>query len=138
MKTSDHLCDSLPPVQSSLIGASRRGFHRAILWFLLALCIALPSWPAAAQLPGIPEPGVTIYGQVRNRSDGSPVVIQTVAWQVSDGKGGIVGLNASSPPPAKIITVDGQSYYIARIPFNTLSAGGHRRCNSHSPPIHSN
>jgi hypothetical protein len=71
----------------------------------------------AQQTPGIPEPGLVMYGAVTNSSGGSPVTIGNVNWTVSGG-------GSTSTVVSTIVNVNGQYFYIARIPFETRSAGG--------------
>jgi hypothetical protein len=66
---------------------------------------------------GIPEPGLVMYGVVTNGNGGVPVGQGNVQWSVTGG-GSSVTLNST------IANVNGQYFYVARIPFETRAASG--------------
>ena len=69
---------------------------------------------------GIPEPGLVMYGSVSNTATGLPLFTNTVVWQVTGGGPSetVIVNNAT------IAWVNGQFYYVARVPFETRSLGG--------------
>lgn len=69
-----------------------------------------------AQIPGLPEPGLLIYGPIVNTTTKTPAMPTNVVWQVA---GGTDGLSFSS----KIVVVNGAVYHISRVPFETRSVG---------------
>jgi hypothetical protein len=85
--------------------------------------VALSGNVLAQPLPALPEPPLIIYGQVFSKYDNSPVAITSAVWTVSDSQGDNATLSATSSPPIQIVTVNGLSYYMAQIPFDTLAAG---------------
>lgn len=67
---------------------------------------------------GIPEPGFVIHGSISNSAGGLPLPVSTVTWQVSGGTPEEVARVQST-----IVAVNGQCFYIARVPFETRSVG---------------
>jgi hypothetical protein len=97
-------------------------------WFgaFLALCGAAHFSRAQTQpiIPiGVPEPGLVIWGSVVDTDNpGTPVAIQSVSWSVTDGSKIALFSNASRPP-TQIKDLNGQSFYILEIPFDTRRFG---------------
>ncbi len=86
-------------------------------FLLFGLCLSLPSGAAAQSVPGIPEPGLLVYGQILDRDTRTPVAVTSVVLQAQGG-GDSVSL------PATLIGINGQTFYLVRLPFETRSAGG--------------
>jgi len=87
--------------------------------FLLTLAtLLLPAQKAPAQTPALPEPPVVLYGRVTTASSGTPVIPSSVVWTVEG--------NSESVTVSQTETrvVDGQTYYISRIPFETRTVAG--------------
>lgn len=80
-------------------------------------CLAL-SGSLAQTVPGIPEPGVVMYGSVTNVNGNMPVLQGDVQWSVAAAGGG-----PTATINATIINVSGQYFYIARVLFETRSIG---------------
>ena len=80
---------------------------------LLAACPA----PCACQAQGIPEPGLLMYGAVANTNGNIPYIGSGIAWTVSAGANSVT-------IPATVVGVNGQVFYIARMPFETRSIPG--------------
>lgn len=73
--------------------------------------------------PGVPEPGLVIWGSVVNATNTSlSVPIASASWSVTDGAKTAV-YNASSKPSVRILTLGNQSYYIVEVPFDTRRFG---------------
>jgi hypothetical protein len=73
--------------------------------------------------PGVPEPGLVIWGTVVNQTSPSQAVaISSVSWSVTDGTKTAV-YSAMSHPPTQIVNFNGQSYYILQVPFDTRQIG---------------
>lgn len=73
--------------------------------------------------PGVPEPGLVLWGTVVNAANPAQAIqITSASWSVTDGSRTIV-LSASSRPAVRIINQDGQSYYVAEVPFDTRTFG---------------
>ena len=69
-----------------------------------------------AQVPGLPEPGLLIYGPVVNSKTLTPALPTNVVWQVA---GGGDGFTVSS----KVVVLNGTVYHVTRIPFETRVVG---------------
>jgi hypothetical protein len=81
---------------------------------IVAGALAFPSgW---AQVPGLPEPGLLIYGPVVNSKTLTAALPTNVVWQVA---GGGDGFTVSS----KVVVLNGTVYHITRIPFETRVVG---------------
>lgn len=73
--------------------------------------------------PGVPEPGLVIWGSVVNATNpAQPIVITSANWSVTDNTKTAV-YTASTKPPTQIFTLDGRSYYVLQVPFDTRSFG---------------
>jgi hypothetical protein len=72
---------------------------------------------------GVPEPGLVIWGSVVDTDNpGTPVPIQSVSWSVTDGSK-IALYSATSRPATQIKNLNGQTFYILEIPFDTRRFG---------------
>lgn len=92
-----------------------------------AIWLGLFAAPGAtrAQLipPGVPEPGLVIWGSVVNQNNPvQPITISSAAWSVTDGVKTAV-YSSASRPPTRIVSVNGQSFYVLQIPFDTRQIG---------------
>ncbi len=83
----------------------------------LAVLSVCASCCTAFDSEGIPEPGLILYGVVTNVNGGFLLGQGNVQWTVAGG-----GSSAAVNPT--IANVNGQYFYIARIPFETRSASG--------------
>ncbi len=73
--------------------------------------------------PGVPEPGLVIWGTVANATNTSQQIsITSASWSVTDGTKTAVYTPTSSPP-TRIVVVGGQSYYMLEVPFDTRRFG---------------
>ena len=97
-------------------------FHAILL--RISLPVLVTSHPLSAQtVPDVPEPGLTLYGQVFSAGGGTTSLnISSAVWGVDDGALSFT-LNGTSVPSVRIVQVSGQSYYIASIPFRTHRLG---------------
>src|SRR5512133_3835041 len=106
----------------SLFG--RAAPHRCLVC-VLAISPAL-FWSgvqAATIPPGVPEPGLVIWGTVVNQTNTSQAIaITSATWSVTDGTKTAV-YSAGSHPPTSIVNLNGQSYYILEVPFDTRQIG---------------
>ncbi|HRI11527.1 MAG TPA: thrombospondin type 3 repeat-containing protein [Verrucomicrobiota bacterium] len=68
-------------------------------------------------MPAIPEPGLVVYGQVLDSATRNPVQASAVALNVQGG-------GNSANVPARMIVVNRQVFYVARIPFETRAVAG--------------
>ncbi len=84
-------------------------------------CISFAIFPgkrlSAQSVPGIPEPGLLLYGAVTNSNGGTPWSEGSVRWTVSGG-------GSTALVDSTMVNVNGQYFYLARMPFETRSAGG--------------
>jgi hypothetical protein len=72
---------------------------------------------------GVPEPGLVIWGAVVDTDNpGTPVPIHSVSWSVTDGTK-IALYSATSRPPTQIKNLNGQTFYVLEIPFDTRRFG---------------
>ncbi len=100
---------------------------RLVALAVIAVCVPtiLPRATAQPTLvpPGVPEPGLVIWGTVVNQADPSQAIALTSAsWSVTDGTKTAV-YSAGSRPPTRIVNANGQSYYIVQVPFDTRQIG---------------
>lgn len=91
------------------------------------LCAPATAPRAAAQPtpipPGVPEPGLVIWGSVVNQTNPSQAVtITSASWSVTDGTRTAV-YSATTRPPTRIVNLGGKSYYILEVPFDTRRIG---------------
>lgn len=100
----------------------------AKIWVLSAALLA-GMHPAAAQtptVPGVPEPGLILYGTVTNIATGQPVTITSVDWMVTNSLATgatTFALTGASRPATTITQKDGVTYYMVTIPFDTRTIG---------------
>ncbi len=104
----------------------------SVLIAVTALMLAFPT--VHAQIPGIPEPGVVMYGQVRSATDNSLQTIASMTLSLNDGTGATVSLSGTSTPPIKFVSINSQSFYVARIPFDTRVIGTGQNQTTFDPP----
>jgi hypothetical protein len=73
--------------------------------------------------PGVPEPGLVIWGTVVNATNTSQqIAIGSASWAVTDGTTSVV-FTASSRPPVQIVSLAGKSHYVLEVPFDTRRFG---------------
>lgn len=88
-----------------------------------ATLYSLAATQAGALPPGVPEPGIVIWGTVVNQTNSSQAIeITSATWSVSDGTKTAV-YSDRSRPATRIVNVDGQSYYVLQVPFDTRQIG---------------
>ncbi|HEX9785038.1 MAG TPA: thrombospondin type 3 repeat-containing protein [Opitutaceae bacterium] len=68
---------------------------------------------SVAAAPAIPEPPVVLYGSVSRTGSAAPLSPANVGWRITGNNESVV------IPTATIVTVNGESFYITRIPFET-------------------
>jgi len=91
-----------------------------LLGGLSAFCGLAQSSPTP---PGVPEPGLVIWGSVVNATNTSQqIAIASASWSVTDGTKSAV-YSATSKPPVQIFTVGDKSYYLIEVPFDTRRFG---------------
>lgn len=81
---------------------------------VVALAMVLTALPVEAG--GIPEPALILYGSVTNTAGPLLLTSGGVAWTV-------VGAASSTSASSTIASVNGQFFYVTRIPFETRFAG---------------
>jgi hypothetical protein len=84
---------------------------------VLATCAGAGGCLAQPTL-GIPEPGLVLFGSVTNAVGLPPFPIEAVTWQISGGNP-----VALATVQAMVVAVNGQFFYVARVPFETRPAG---------------
>lgn len=86
-------------------------------WLAIGL-IGLPPAVARTQtVPGIPEPGLIVYGSILNAKNKEPLASGAISMRATGGND-IVTLNAT------FLSVNGESFYLVRVPFETRSIAG--------------
>jgi hypothetical protein len=123
------LCqESCPEARLSSADTLRTGLRKAtrcsaggILGAVVFLVHAVTGM--AAVPPGVPEPGLVIWGSVVNQTNAAEnIAIQSAHWSVSDGAKTAV-YSGQTRPAVRIVSVAGQSYYILQVPFDTRQLG---------------
>lgn len=73
--------------------------------------------------PGVPEPGLVLWGTVVNQTNTSQAITVTSAvWSVTDGTKTAV-YSGASRPAVRIVNLNGLSYYVLQVPFDTRQVG---------------
>ncbi|MBX3745578.1 MAG: hypothetical protein KF833_09745 [Verrucomicrobiae bacterium] len=92
---------------------------------VLALALAqLTAFTTFAAIPpGVPEPGLVVWGSVVHRTNTSQAIpIQSAHWSVSDGTR-TASFSTTSRPAVRIVQAQGQSFYILEVPFDSRRLG---------------
>ena len=80
---------------------------------LAAVCLA--TYVARSQtIPGIPEPGLILYGQVRNTTTGMLQTYGTLKWIIQPPTGSAITLYVP------LTNINDQFSYVLRVPFETV------------------
>ena len=88
---------------------------------LLITTVSSVGFSQAQSIPGLPEPGYIMYGAVTNTNGNRPISNEGLIWNVS-----LAG--SATTNTATFISVNGQIFYMVRIPFET------RRIDHHQVP----
>ncbi|MDA1277861.1 MAG: hypothetical protein O2960_28015 [Verrucomicrobia bacterium] len=92
-------------------------FRQILFQKIVFALLLLPTMLIAQQSPpGIPEPGLIIYGRVLDRVSGKSVQANTAAFQVT-------GNNDTVNVAVTLVSINGQSFYVAQVPFETRAVG---------------
>ena len=95
----------------------------------LAIILTVPC-ALAQSIPGVPEPGITVWGTVTHATTGAAIPITSASWTLTDSsESGQPPMVISSNPPAggnlkpqvRILTNGGVTYYVMQVPFDTRS-----------------
>jgi hypothetical protein len=102
----------------------RAAFHRCLMYVLTISPVVFWIGTEAAIIPpGVPEPGVVIWGTVVNQTNASQAItITSASWSATDGTKTAV-YSAASHPPTRVVNLNGQSYYVLEVPFDTRQIG---------------
>jgi hypothetical protein len=102
----------------------RVAFHRCRLYLLpISLKVFCITAEGAVVPPGVPEPGLVIWGSVVNQTNpAQAITISSATWSVSDGTK-TAAYSAASKPPTRIVSLNGQSFYVLEVPFDTRQIG---------------
>ncbi len=85
----------------------------------LAAIVCLPSAAHSQSVPGLPEPGLILYGQIRNTTAGGTMLTHgTLQWQVQPNDGS-AAISITTP----VININDQFSYVLRVPFQTKLTG---------------
>ena len=87
--------------------------------FIILLTAAVSSalCAQAQSIPGLPEPGFVMYGSVTNTSGNVSLPGLGVVWRVA-------GPTGAATNAATFVFVNGQAFYLVRVPFETRSIPG--------------
>jgi hypothetical protein len=101
---------------------SMGALQRILVVFTILFAVAMGASSAAGQNPALPEPDVIFYGAYAPQGATSPVAPVSLTWAISSN-GQTVEISSLT-----VVTVGADSFYLSRIPFETLAvAGGARR-----------
>lgn len=97
--------------------------------FLQLLSLTLRA--QAPSIPGVPEPGMTIWGAVTSAANGASVTVNSANWTLSDNGAPVTSFTMTSAPPpgavtkpyVRIITQGAQTYYVMQVPFDSRTIG---------------
>lgn len=94
-----------------------------VVAFLLPFVLAVHT---AIANDGVPEPGLIVYGQVYSlAAPTQTVAIGAIKWNPAPGGSGtIVSASNYSNPPETVPSESTGSYYIARVPFESVNPAG--------------
>lgn len=96
-----------------------------LLGSLAIWCVGLQLSHLSAQPapPGVPEPGLVIWGTVVNvQNPAQAVPIRSASWAVSDGTKNAT-FDATTRLTVRIVNQGGQSFYVLEVPFDTRTLG---------------
>src|SRR5262245_10021723 len=108
------------PVVLGWLGKAACMLAAASLWFSAGtfLGLAAPAIP-----PGVPEPGLILWGSVVNATNpAQTLAISSVSWSVTDGAKTAV-YSGQTRPATRIVTLAGKNYYVLEVPFDTRRFG---------------
>lgn len=98
-------------------------FHRILAVAGCLIAATADRAHAAALPPGVPEPGLIIWGTVVNTTNAAqPIGITSASWSVTDGNSNAV-FTSQTRPPVRIFTQGNQSFYVLEVPFDTRRFG---------------
>jgi hypothetical protein len=89
---------------------------------MVAVSFYMPEGWAATIPPGVPEPGLVVWGAVVNQTNNQPITITSVSWSVTDSSNSAI-YSSVSIPATRILNVNGISFYILQVPFDTRQLG---------------
>lgn len=73
--------------------------------------------------PGVPEPGLVIWGTVVSaQNPAQALTVTSASWAVTDGSKSAV-FSGATQPAVRIVNQGGQSYYVLEVPFDTRTFG---------------
>src|SRR5688572_453313 len=103
---------------------------------VLLLCAMFPEMTRSQQIPGVPEPGLILYGQIRNAATGNSLLTYgTLRWTIQLPSGSPITVGTT------LTNINDQFSYLVRIPFESVLSGFTLSANtlalSSSPVIYS-
>lgn len=99
--------------------------HFTLLGSLVAWCFGVQVIYVSAQPapPGVPEPGLIIWGTVVNaQTPSEAVTIRSASWTVSDGTTNAT-FDVTTGLAVRIVNQGSQSFYVLEVPFDTRTLG---------------
>lgn len=114
-------CHVSPPVHwiRARMAAVARGLGFVLLW----PAVLTPSLHGQTIPPGVPEPGLVLWGAVVNKTNTSQgVTITSASWSVTDGTKTAV-YSAATRPATRIVNSGGRTFYVLEVPFDTRRIG---------------
>ena len=96
-----------------------RQIHHSRILATLAATALISTGALAQSPPGIPEPGLTLYGEVRNTAGGANLrlTIGTLVWTVQPATGNPIAVQTP------LRNINDQFSYAVRLPFETVPTG---------------
>jgi hypothetical protein len=92
------------------------------LFFPSLIAQAMAQTPPA--IPGVPEPGLVLWGVVVNAASGVPVNLTSASWTVGQSTPvKSATYDGTTKPPVRIVSQGGQTYYVVEVPFDTRVMG---------------
>ena len=83
---------------------------------LIAFCLLFVLAGFSAFSAGIPEPGLLFYGKISNRQGQSLLSTATLEWKIESPSRTLV-------IPSSVIRINGESFYVLKVPFETPVPG---------------
>ena len=99
-------------------------YDKHINWIFLWVFATSAAAQTPPAIPGVPEPGLVLWGTVVNSASGVPVSLTSASWTVGQNTPvKSATYDGTTKPPVRIISQGGQTYYVVEVPFDTRVMG---------------